>query len=147
MTMPFKNIILPVCLLMLVSGCALITPVPESSMPVETPVEESEGPIVLPEEKSPRLVASLRLTEQGRILIESRKPDQAVRILERGVILDPDNGRNYFYLSEAWLLKGDISQAIEFNRLASMYLREDIDWARRVEDQRKRIEDLTINSD
>lgn len=91
------------------------------------------------EEPSPRRLASLRLTEQGRLLLESGKPDDAIRVLERAINLNPSNGQNYYYLSEAWLLKGNLNQAQEFNRIADLYLRGDPEWVKRVMVQKEEI--------
>ena len=71
---------------------------------------------------SPRTVASLQLTDQGRLFLESGQPDHAIRMYEQALNLDPTNGQNYYYLSEAWFMKGNIAQAAEFNRLAAIYL-------------------------
>ena len=71
--------------------------------------------------------------------MEGGKPDDAITMLERAVNLNPTNGRNYFYLSEAWLLKGNNAQAEEFNHLAAIYLREDPVWMAKVRDQKERI--------
>ncbi len=84
-------------------------------------------------------MASLRLTEQARVLLESGKVDDAITTLERAMNLNPSNGRNYYYLAEAWLKKGNLSQAREFNRLAEMYLRDEPGWTNRVKDQQERI--------
>ena len=65
--------------------------------------------------------------------------DDAISMLERAVSLNPTNGINYFYLSGAWLLKGDTVQAEEFNRLAAIYLREDVGWMARVMEQGENI--------
>ncbi|HEX9910826.1 MAG TPA: tetratricopeptide repeat protein [Desulfatiglandales bacterium] len=92
-----------------------------------------------PQDNSPRVVASLRLTEQARVLLESGKVDDAITTLERAMNLNPSNGQNYYYLAEAWLKKGNPSQAREFNRLAAMYLRDEPDWIYRVKDQHERI--------
>jgi hypothetical protein len=46
--------------------------------------------------------------------LRSNKPDEAVRTLERAVNLHPTNGGNYYYLAEAWLMKGNVRQAREF---------------------------------
>ncbi|MCK4486813.1 MAG: tetratricopeptide repeat protein [Desulfobacterales bacterium] len=94
-----------------------------------------------PEEHSPRALASLQLTEQGRILLESGDPDNAISIFERAININPTNGQNYYYLSEAWLLKGNTIQAKEFNRLAEIHLEDDRGWMRRVFQQRERIEE------
>jgi tetratricopeptide (TPR) repeat protein len=92
-----------------------------------------------PVKPSPRAVASLRLTDQGRLFLESGNPDDAIRMYEKALNLDPANGPNYYYLSEAWLMKGNIAQAAEFNRLAAIYLEGDAKWMDRVMQQRERI--------
>lgn len=91
---------------------------------------------------SPRALAALQLTEQGRMFLENNQPDDAIGILERALNLNPDNGRNYYYLAEAWLMKWNIGQATEFNRLAEIYLKDDSEWLYRVKLQRERIKEL-----
>ena len=74
--------------------------------------------------------------------MEAGKSDQAIRVLEQAVSLDPDNGQNYFYLAEAWLMKGVASEAGKFNELAEILLRDDKAWVRRVARQANRIVEL-----
>ena len=93
-------------------------------------------------EENPRVAASLQLTDQGRRLLEDRKPDKAIRALEQAVSLNPTNGQNYYYLSEAWLMKGSAAQAKEFNQLAEIHLKEDSPWMIRVAQQADRIAEL-----
>lgn len=88
---------------------------------------------------SPRALAALQLTEQGRMFLEKKQPDDAIGILERALNLNPDNGRNYYYLAEAWLMKGNFGQAAQFNRLAQIYLKDDNEWLKRVLLQKERI--------
>lgn len=90
---------------------------------------------------SPRALAALQLTEQGRMFLEKNQPDNAIGILERALNLNPNNGRNYYYLAEAWLMKWNIGQATEFNRLAEIYLKDDGEWLNRVILQRERIKE------
>jgi tetratricopeptide (TPR) repeat protein len=128
---------------LILSGCApkvIISRPSPAPPPILAP--EEEKPAELAKQPNPRMLASLRLTDQGRILIEKGKPDDAIRVLERAIGLDATNGQNYYYLSEAWLLKGDIEQANEFNRLAGIYLKEDPLWMNRVNTQRERIKKL-----
>ncbi|MBU4463230.1 MAG: tetratricopeptide repeat protein [Proteobacteria bacterium] len=73
------------------------------------------------------------------MLLEAGKPDEAIRVLERAISLHSTSGQNYYYLAEAWLLKGNITQARECNRLASLYLEEEPEWRARVMAQRDRI--------
>ena len=95
-----------VCLLFLtIAGCVK-EQVSQPTPPVEDQIEtESEQP------PDPRALASLQLTEQGRRLVEAGKSDQAIRVLEQAISLNPDNGQNYYYLAEAWLSKGVITEA------------------------------------
>jgi len=73
------------------------------------------------------------------MLLENGKVDDAITTLERAINLNPSNGQNYYYLAEAWLKKGNPSQAREFNRLAAMYLKNDPSWMDRVKDQQERL--------
>jgi hypothetical protein len=139
-------------------GCTMRSPLPT---PTPTPSSSPPSPstrapakpetAVIPEERKepeerpgPRAVASLQMTEQGRELIERKKLDDAIRVLERAVSLNPGNGQNYYYLAEAWLQKRNISQAEEFNSLAGTYLEENQTWMLRVEEQKKRIQKASL---
>lgn len=85
------------------------------------------------------MVASLELTQQGRAFLEAGNADDALRVLERAVSIDPHNGENYYYLAEAWMLKDDGRQAAECNKLAAIYLQGNPEWNARVAEQRERI--------
>ncbi len=109
--------------------------------------EEPSGDDAIPvsekaAKENPRAVASLQLTEQGRRLVEGRQPDRAIRVLEQAVSLHPTNGQNYYYLSEAWLMKGFADQAKEFNHLAEIHLKDDRQWMIQVAEQADRIAEL-----
>jgi Tfp pilus assembly protein PilF len=93
-------------------------------------------------QRSPREKASLQLTEEGRQLLAEDKPDQAIRLLEQAISLNPDNGRCHYYLAEAWLQKGNFSEAGQFNRLAENYLKKDKDWKTLVANQADKIAGL-----
>ena len=93
-------------------------------------------------QQSPREKASLQLTEEGRQLLAEDKPDQAIRLLEQAISLNPDNGRCYYYLAEAWLQKGNFSEARQFNSLAENYLKKDKDWKTLVANQADKIASL-----
>ena len=94
------------------------------------------------QQQSPREKASLQLTEEGRQLLAENKPDQAIRSLEQAISLNPDNGRCYYYLAEAWLQKGNFSEARQFNNLAKSYLKNDNGWKTRVANQADKIAGL-----
>jgi len=97
---------------------------------------------ITPEEtrqRSPREKASLQLTEEGRQLLAEDKPDHAIRLLEQAIGLNPDNGQCYYYLAEAWLQKGNPSEARQFNSLAKNYLKKDNAWKTLVANQADKI--------
>jgi tetratricopeptide (TPR) repeat protein len=136
--MEIKSINVIFCVLL----AAWLTACPKPALK-EVPLEAKES---LTEEETakenPRVAASLQLTDQGRRLLEERQPDKAIRILEQAVSLHPTNGRNYYYLSEAWLMKGSAAQAKEFNLLAEIHLKENHEWMIRVAKQADRIAEL-----
>ena len=136
MTVKFIQIVCLVLLPALLAGCPKPILKGEPSE-AEEPAAAEEAP-----EENPRVVASLQLTDQGRRLLEDRKPDKAIRVLEHAVSLNPTNGQNYYYLSEAWLMKGSATQAKEFNHLAEIHLKEDSEWMIRVAQQADRIAEL-----
>ncbi len=117
-------------LCLILSACAAISPAPQ------TTIERRDLPEAKP---GPRELASIQLTEQGQMLLEKNKIDEAISVLERAVSVYAYNGKNYYYLAEAWLRKGNLKQAREWNRLAKMYLAGDQEWSQRVFDQRERI--------
>jgi tetratricopeptide (TPR) repeat protein len=123
------------------AGCMQkISIVPSASSPI--PPVQPEEQVKAPEQPSPCMMASMQLTEQGRILLEKGRSDDAIRVLERAISIDSSNGRNYFYMSEAWLYNGNRKQAKEFNRLSQVYLMDDPEWRSRVIQQRDRIQRL-----
>jgi tetratricopeptide (TPR) repeat protein len=120
-------------------GCVKDIPVETPAQAKQTiPPEKSPLPAKAPQ-PSPRVQASLQLTEQGRLLIEEGQADNAIRVLEQAISLHPGNGQNYYYLAEAWLLKASFKEAQEFNRLAELQLKDDEDWMRKVARQAERI--------
>jgi predicted Zn-dependent protease len=132
-----KGIVSLVCLIL--SGCAAIFPAPLKHPSAATPERKSIEKELPDAKPRPREVASLHLTEQGRMLLENGKIDDAIGVLERAVSISANNGKNYYYLAEAWLRKGNEKQAREWNRLAEMYLAGDREWSQRVYNQFERI--------
>ncbi|MFH1060285.1 MAG: hypothetical protein V1797_16605, partial [Pseudomonadota bacterium] len=90
---------------------------------------------VAPAKPSPRVTASLSLTEQGRQLLASGKTDAAISTLERAASLNPSGGQNYYWLAQAWLIKGDPAQAAIYHRQARRYLAADQAWVARLNQQ------------
>lgn len=143
--------ILIICACLFFSGCAVKQP-QKIYPPDESTLESSqtgalEKDKMLPPEPeeniptpSPRDQASLSLMNQARIYLDEDKPDESIRSLEKAITISPGKGENYYYLAEAWFMKGNLSQAKEYNSLAAIYLKDDADWMERVEEQKSRID-------
>ena len=108
-------------------------------LPAKPPAMDNTGPGRAPGKPSPGAMASLNLRRQAVSLIESGRLEEAIRILERAINLAPSDGVNYFYLAEAWRLKGNTARALEFNRLAALYLDDSETWQERIKRQRRDI--------
>lgn len=111
----------------------VIKPLPPQK---ERPAEPSVN------QQTPMALASVTFSQQGQAYLKNNKPDEAIRVLERAINLNPRNGENYFYLAEAWIMKGNASQAREFNHLAEIYLKADPEGMGRVQSQKERINKL-----
>ena len=125
-----------------------VRPVSPKAAPLKTvaPTEPIQSPKELPPpEPAPdaRMLATANLVEQGKNYLDDGKPDQALTVLERALSVYPGNGKTYYYMAEAWVMKKNKRQALEFNRLADMYLSEDQEWRAKVADQQKRIKRLS----
>ena len=127
------NIFLACLLVLTIAGCVK----EQVSQPPPPAQEQVEAESV--QQPDPRTLASLQLTEQGRRLVEAGKSDQAIRVLEQAISLNPDNGQNYYYLAEAWLLKDVVSEAKKFNQLAEIHLKDSSQWMQRVIQQANQI--------
>jgi predicted Zn-dependent protease len=123
----------------ILSGCSMIFPAQSKHPPITSQEERMGKKELLEERPRSREMASLHLTEQGKMLLESGKIDDAISVLERAVSIYGTNGKNYYYLAEAWLKKGNVMQAREWSRLAEMYLAGDREWSQRASEQRERI--------
>lgn len=90
---------------------------------------------------SPRDQAGKKLMEQGMTFLDENRPDESISSLERAITISPGRGESYYYLAEAWYMKGNYSQAKEYNSLAAIYLKDDDRWMDRIEEQKIRIEE------
>ena len=138
-----------ICMLMLLAfmtGCAplrqppaTLPPVPPAPKQLPPAPPAKPMPTVPQPPTDPRHRASLQLSDQGRTLLVQKRYDDAIRTLEQAINLYPQNGESYYYMAEAWLAKGSITQAAEFNRLARMYL-DNPNWSSRLNEQTSTIE-------
>jgi tetratricopeptide (TPR) repeat protein len=141
--------ILFLCIIIFVaSGCTKKPPLEQPAPGEKYAGQKAPAKPVQPAEPTqpagpgPRAQASAELTEEGSRLLKQKQPDKAIRVLEQAITLDPNNGRNYYYMAEAWLLKEVAPEAKEFNQLAELHLKGDDEWLIRVAQQADRIAEL-----
>jgi len=92
---------------------------------------------------TPRENAAAQLTQQGSQHLSDGKPDNALRLFEQAIGLDPSNGQCYYYMAQAWMAKRKYPEAKRFNNLARDYLADNVDWKTRVLRQAEQIADLS----
>lgn len=123
------------------AGCASIwQPIPPSKLGEDI----EDHPVVISEDTdvTARSSASYELLLRARALLDTNHPDDAIDLLEQAISLDPKDGRHYYYLAVGWMMKGNASQAIEFNNLAGVYLGYDQEWVQKIKEQRDDIHQI-----
>jgi len=76
----------------------------------------------------PQRAASLRLTEEGRKLLDSGEPAKALTPLERTIDIDATNPYGYFYLAKAHHRLGRYQQSLNFLEVAESRLSGEPFW-------------------
>ena len=137
----------------IVSPATTLSPVPEpprTPLPQEakireqdlktrspiTPPEVPTGP--LPDDSSllakitpgttPQRAASLRLTEEGRKLLEAGDASKALSRLEKTIVIDSTNPYGYFYLAKTHYRLGRYKESLSFLEVAESRLSGEPFW-------------------
>jgi len=133
-----RTVVLILIFLYGISGCATIKPIHE---PVEKkPLQDKTEDVGKNQDNiNSRAIASLNLTTHGQMLLENGRIDESISIFERSISINPKNGKNYYYLAEAWYKKGNMRLSKEFNRLAGIYMDNNFFWINLVKKQKKKI--------
>jgi predicted negative regulator of RcsB-dependent stress response len=63
---------------------------------------------------APQRAASLRLTEEGRKLLDAGDPQKALTRLEKTIVIDSTNSYGYFYLAKAQYRMGRYKESLNF---------------------------------
>jgi len=71
---------------------------------------------------SPQRAASLRLTEEGRKLLDAGDPAKALTRLERTIVIDSTNGYGYFYIAKAQHRLGHYQESLNILEVAQSRL-------------------------
>jgi Tetratricopeptide repeat len=104
----------------------------------EIPAAPEAPPTPLPDDSSllakitpgvtPQRAASLRLTEEGKKLLESGDPAKALARLEKTIVIDATNPYGYFYLAKAQYRLGRYRESLNFLEIAESRLRNEPFW-------------------
>src|SRR5262249_7205234 len=102
----------------------------ETPKPPVVPPEATTGP--LPDDSSllakitpgtsPQRAASLRLTEEGRKLLEAGDAPKALSRLEKTIVIDSTNAYGYFYLAKTHYRLGRYKESLSFLDVAESRL-------------------------
>jgi hypothetical protein len=76
----------------------------------------------------PQRAASLRLTEEGRKILESGDPARALTRLEKTIVIDSTNAYGYFYLALAQYRLGRFKESLNFLDVAESRLGAEPFW-------------------
>src|SRR5262245_22746693 len=77
---------------------------------------------------SPQRAASLRLTEEGRKLLEAGDAPKALSRLEKTIVVDSTNPYGYFYLAKTHYQLGRYKESLSFLDVAESRLSEETFW-------------------
>jgi hypothetical protein len=77
---------------------------------------------------TPQRAASLRLTEEGKKLIDAGEPAKALSRLEKTIVIDSSNPYGYFYLAKAQYRLGRYQQSLNFLDIAESRLGNEPFW-------------------
>jgi tetratricopeptide (TPR) repeat protein len=76
----------------------------------------------------PQRAASLRLTEEGRKLLEAGDAAKALSRLEKTIVIDSTNPYGYFYLAKSHYQLGRYKESLSFLDVAESRLSEETFW-------------------
>ena len=77
---------------------------------------------------TPQRAASLRLTEEGRKLLDAGEPGKALARLEKTIVIDSTNPYGYFYLAKAQNRLGRYKESLNFLEVAESRLSGEPFW-------------------
>lgn len=81
---------------------------------------------------SPQRAVSLRLTEEGRNLLENQEYEKGLSRLEKAIAIDSRNPYSYYYLARVHYLMTHYLQSLNFLEIAEPTFAEEPNWSARV---------------
>jgi tetratricopeptide (TPR) repeat protein len=102
---------------------------PEAAMPSTAPLPDDSSLLAkITPGTSPQRAASLRLTEEGRKLLDAGDAPKALSRLERTIVVDSTNPYGYFYLAKTHYRLGRYKQSLSFLEVAESRLSAEPFW-------------------
>lgn len=108
-----------------------VVPAPAPALASPLPDDSSLLAKITPE-VSPQRAASLRLTEEGRKLLDAGDPARALSRLERTIVIDSTNPYGYFYLAKAQYSLRHYKESLNFLDVAESRLSGEPFWLAKV---------------
>jgi Tetratricopeptide repeat len=101
-------------------------PVPE---PAPSPLPDDSSLVAkITPGTSPQRAASLRLTEEGKKLLDAGDPKKALARLENTIVIDSTNPYGYFFLAKAHYRLGRYKESLNFLDVAESRLSQEPFW-------------------
>jgi len=100
-----------------------------SAEPVTPPLPDDSSLLAkITPATAPQRAASLRLTEEGRKLLDAGDPQKALNRLEKTIVIDSTNAYGYFYLAKAQHRLGRYKESLNFLDVAESRLNREPFW-------------------
>lgn len=97
--------------------------------PVSPPLQDDSSLLAkITPATAPQRAASLRLTEEGRKLLDAGDPQKALTRLEKTIVIDVTNAYGYFYLAKAQYRLGRFKESLNFLDVAESRLGKEPFW-------------------
>lgn len=97
----------------------------EQDLTASAPAQEQKPATEPPEPpKSPQLVASLHLVDEGNRNLVQGQVDEAIALFEQAIQIDGYNGEAFFGLAKAWQQRDAPGRALEFARKAEILFQD-----------------------
>ncbi len=100
-----------------------------SAEPVSPPLPDDSSLLAkITPATTPQRAASLRLTEEGRRLLDAGDPQKALTRLEKTIVIDSTNAYGYFYLAKAQNRLGRYKESLNFLDVAESRVNNEPFW-------------------
>lgn len=106
----------------------------EQAVPEASPPEAEEPSLIelITPDTPPQRAASLRIAEEGRMLLQVRQYEKGLSRLEKAIAVDSRNRHAYYYLAEAHYRLAHHQQSLNFLEIIEPSLADEPKWLARI---------------